>query len=217
MKTLAIEFSSGLRSVAILFDGVLRAESSEGGGRDTHPFALIQSALAEAAAEREEVECLLIGLGPGSYAGIRQAIAIAQGWQLARGVKLLGIGSVDCVALAAWQDGIFGRLAVVVDAQQGEYYVAAYESAPPGIRPAGTPRLASPNDVHEHARAGSIIVGPEADRVLAGGRRIFPRASLLGSLARGRSDFVPGHQLQPFYHRATAFVRHTPSVPAQPA
>ena len=49
----------------------------------------------------EEIDCLAIGIGPGSYTGIRAAISIAQAWQLARSVNLLSISSVDCLAAAA--------------------------------------------------------------------------------------------------------------------
>ena len=62
---------------------------------------MIEKVLAAAKIEREEIEVLAVGLGPGSYTGIRVAISIAQGWQLARGVKLLGIGSAECLAAQA--------------------------------------------------------------------------------------------------------------------
>ncbi len=60
------------------------------------------------------------GWGRVSYAGIRVALAIAQGWQLATGVKLLGVGSVECVAAQAQLEKLFGRVNVVIDAQRGE-------------------------------------------------------------------------------------------------
>ena len=101
MTILALEFSSAQRSVAIARDGDVLAEASETGGRGTNAFGLIEKVLAAAKIGREEIECLAVGLGPGSYTGIRVALSIAQGWQLARGVKLLGIGSVECLAAQA--------------------------------------------------------------------------------------------------------------------
>ena len=47
---------------------------------------------------REAIEAIAVGLGPGSYTGIRAAIALAQGWQLAREVKTLGVSSVAAMA-----------------------------------------------------------------------------------------------------------------------
>src|SRR5689334_10279029 len=101
MKILAVEFASPQRSVALVdTDANTRSrfalsEVIETGTRSTHAFKMIEEALSQAQVEREQVECLAIGLGPGSYTGIRIAIAIAQGWQLARDVKLLGISSAE--------------------------------------------------------------------------------------------------------------------------
>ena len=88
MTILAIEFSSLQRSVAIVRGGAgpgasAISEAVETGADGTGAFGLIQSALREAGLERGEVETLAVGLGPGSYTGIRVALAIAQGWQLA--------------------------------------------------------------------------------------------------------------------------------------
>ena len=70
---------------------------------------------------------IAVGLGPGSYTGVRAAIAVAQGWQLARGVKLLGVGTVEALAAQAQAEEIFGRVNVVVDAQRGEFYLGEWE------------------------------------------------------------------------------------------
>src|SRR4051794_5781811 len=105
MKILALEFSSPVRSVAVGGDVAKRGYAEESGSRETKPFTLIDAALAQAKISRQEIECIAVGLGPGSYAGIRIAIAIAQGWQLARGVKLLGISSAEVVAAHAGQFG----------------------------------------------------------------------------------------------------------------
>jgi len=72
------------------------ASSRQAGG--TRALGMIESVLREAGLEREQIDVIAVGLGPGSYTGIRTALSIAQGWQLARGVKLLGISSagVSC-------------------------------------------------------------------------------------------------------------------------
>ena len=97
MKILALEFSSEQRSVAIVEDGKVLGEARENTGRHTRAFALIEQALAEAKTEREQIDCIAVGLGPGSYMGTRIAIAIAQGWQLARDVKTTGVNSAEAL------------------------------------------------------------------------------------------------------------------------
>src|SRR5436309_7260148 len=132
MKILALEFSSPQRSVAVV-QGPTEArplslsEVIETGGRGSNVLGMIAEALREAQIEREQVECLAIGIGPGSYTGIRCAIALAQGWQLAcrpGRLRLLGVSSVECLAAQAQADGLSGRINVMINAQRAEFYLA---------------------------------------------------------------------------------------------
>src|ERR1700722_4432912 len=122
MKILALEFSSPQRSVAITGPDYSAISEVIDTGKSA-PLVVIEAALREAQLEREQIECVALGLGPGSYTGIRAAISIAQGWQLARAVKLIGVSSVECVAAQAAEDGITGRIGVVIDAQREEFYL----------------------------------------------------------------------------------------------
>jgi tRNA threonylcarbamoyl adenosine modification protein YeaZ len=210
MKILAVEFSTDQRSVAVLTDGNVRGTAVEAATRETPAFAMIEKALGEARLDREDIECLAIGLGPGSYTGIRAAIAIAQGWQLARPVKLLGIGSVECLALAAQSREWFGTVNIVIDAQRNEFYLARYEINAPGWREIEPLRLASREEISALSAAGGIVAGPEAQRCFPGGRALTPAGADLGRLAAGRSDFVTGEKLQPLYLRAITFVKAPP-------
>ena len=93
MTILALEFSSPHRSVAVLrADSVV--EAVETGGRGTNAFHLIERVLTESGVARGQIEVVVVGLGPGSYTGIRVAVAIAQGWQLARGTSATSGGSI---------------------------------------------------------------------------------------------------------------------------
>ena len=212
MTILALEFSSPQRSVAVLRTGgaAIAAEAVETGGRGTNAFRMIEQALAEAKIEREQIDALAVGLGPGSYTGIRAAIALAQGWQLARGVKLLGISSADCVAAQAQTDGIIGRTSVVIDAQRGEFYLAGYEINAGQLREITPLRLAALADVREREKAGDVLIGPEVTRWFPDGRVVFPRAATLGNLALTRTNFVLGEKLEPIYLREAQFVKAPP-------
>src|SRR5215467_1746824 len=118
MRILAFEFSSSQRSVAILQvrspsgPTVLAAEVVESGNVSTRPMAMIEEVLRQAGLEREQVECVAVGLGPGSYTGVRTAIALAQGWELGRAVKLIGISSAECLAAQARTEGMTGQVLV---------------------------------------------------------------------------------------------------------
>lgn len=215
MKILAIEFSSPQRSAAVVLAsdtghrvlGVAQSAAEDAAHRSSDALSLVESALRGAQLEREQIECLAVGLGPGSYTGIRGAIALAQGWQLARGVRLLGISSAECLAAQAQADGFSGRLDVVIDAQRNEFYLAGYEVGAAGWRELEPLRLVPLAEVQERQRAGGVIIGPEAAKGFPGSRVVFPHAAALGGLAAGRSDFIAGELMEPIYLRETKFVK----------
>jgi tRNA threonylcarbamoyl adenosine modification protein YeaZ len=210
MTILAIEFSSGQRSVAIVAGGEVRGRAAETGGRTARAFTLIERALAEARLEREQIECLAIGLGPGSYAGIRAAIALAQGWQIARPVRLLGVSSVECLAAQAQAANLFGRVNLLLDAQRGDFYFAAYEIDAGGCRVTVPLHLATADVAVTRTTDGILLVEPHLLPRFPHGRVMNPDAAMLGQLAMNRTGFVAGDQLEPIYLRETEFVKAPP-------
>lgn len=211
MKILAIEFSSLERSVAALGGDGTWHTAAQQGGREVPAFEMIGRALALVGLERQQIECVAVGIGPGSYTGVRAAIALAQGWQLARpAVKLLGIGSAECMALEAQREGWFGTVNLVMDAQRKEFYLARYEITADERREIAPLKLAAFEEVAAHRRAGEIVAGPEADKWFEGGRGLSPNAAAAGRLAMGRNDFVDGAKLEPIYLRETSYVKAPP-------
>jgi tRNA threonylcarbamoyladenosine biosynthesis protein TsaB len=219
MTILALEFSSGQRSVAVVRHragdaSFVVSEVVETGAGGTRALGMIEDALREAGLEREQIEVLAIGLGPGSYTGIRVALSLAQGWQLASrngGMKLLGISSAECVAAQAQAEKMSGRANVVIDAQRNEFYLASYEISAAGRKEVEPLRILTRAEVESRAGAKEILIGPEVTRWFPNGRMVFPRAAVLGQLALGRSDFVAGDKLEPIYLRETNFVKAPPS------
>lgn len=216
MKLLALEFSSVQRSVAVVVAGsdnrgLATYEVVETApGHAMKPFAMIEEVLRSAGVEREAIDGIVVGLGPGSYTGIRAAIALAQGWQLAAGTKLLGGSSAGCLAAQAQADGVTGRFSVVMDAQREEFYVADYEAGPDGLREISPLRLATLAEVRGREAAGEQLVGPDVTRWFPKARVVFPRAARLGERALTRTDFVAGETLVPIYLRETTFVKASP-------
>ena len=210
MTILALEFSSARRGAALARGGTVLSEAVETtGGRTTNAFGLIEKVLTEAKVLRGEDEVIVVGIGPGSYAGIRAAIALAQGWQLARGIQLLGVSSAECLAAQAQAEKIFGRVNVVIDAQRNEFYVAASEISAAGRRETGPLQILTAAETR--SRAAEIFFGPAAAVFRPDGNNQFPSAAMLARLAGGRTDFVPGENLEPIYLRETNFVKAPPT------
>src|SRR5258708_21169302 len=126
MKILALELSTPRRSVAVWSGGTVRGRAEITEGRPTPALALIDQALREARLEREQIDRVAVGLGPGRYTGIPLAIALAPGWQLARNVSLLGISSADCIVAQARTTGWRGRMRLLIDAHGQQFYRATY-------------------------------------------------------------------------------------------
>jgi len=215
MKILALDFSSAQRSAAVLIDGNTAAGEAVDAspGREMKPFALIEAALRQAGLERETIEGIVVGIGPGSYAGIRVAIALAQGWQLATGVKLRGISSVAGLAAQVVEAGVSGRFSVVIDAQRGELYHAGFETHNRAARETSALKLATVAEVQASQRADETLVGPEVTRWFPGGRIMFPGAAALGRQAQWGGATGSGEPLEPIYLRETTFVKAPPSRP----
>ena len=114
-------------------NGTVLGEARETAGKHTQAFALIEQALAEAGLEREQIECVAVGLGPGSYMGTRIAIAIAQGWQLARGVKTAGVKSAEAASRRG--SGAPEAHTIALIAQQQRVFVPADKLEPIYTKP----------------------------------------------------------------------------------
>jgi tRNA threonylcarbamoyladenosine biosynthesis protein TsaB len=157
--------------------------------------------------EREQIETICVGLGPGSYTGIRAAISIAQGWQLARRIKLAGISSVEAIAAQAHSENIFGTITVVVDAQRSEFYLATFEISPDGWKEIEPLKIVPAAEIRLSAAKDKILAGPRVIRWFPEGRDTFPRASHLGQLAARHRHVVTAEKLEPIYLRETTFVK----------
>lgn len=213
MKILALEFSSSQRSVAIVeaIDAGSSVLSSiaETGGRSTRAFALIEKALSDAKCQREQIDCIAVGIGPGSYTGIRAAIATAQGWQLAKEVKTIGINSIEAVAIQSQSKGIHGRVNVIVDAQRNEFYVSAYDISSTKVFCVENLHITSRADIDKRLAAGQTMVGPDIEgleRVTA----VFPDAVDIARQSLVYKTYVSAEKLEPIYLRETTFVKAPP-------
>lgn len=218
MLILALEFSSPRRSVALAEHSARGTEilgtASDQGARGVGPLLLVDGLLKGEGVARESVDCVAVGLGPGSYTGIRSAISLAQGWRLVRSVRLAGVSSVECLAWQAHENGWFGSVRIVVDAQRNELYLADYEineDQQQVVEPLRLARL-------EEVRIGSdglsaAVIGPEVTRWFPGGRTVFPDARALARLAGVQIDSGIAGTLEPIYLRQTAFVKAPPSRP----
>jgi tRNA threonylcarbamoyladenosine biosynthesis protein TsaB len=214
MKILALEFSSEQRSAAVAesnHDAVRTAGmTAEQGGRATRAVGLVEFVLGQAKWEREDIELIAVGIGPGSYTGIRAGIALVQGWQLGRAVKVAGISSMECLAATAHAEGLRGDVTFVIDAQKNEFYAASFRMESNGMEALEGMKIISVAVVQAKAAAGFLLVGPDAGRLGPAARVLFPSAAILAALAAKKGEFISAAALEPIYLRETNFVKAPP-------
>lgn len=82
-------------------------------------FANIETLLRLAGAGLGDMDCFVAASGPGSFTGLRVGLSAIMGMAAASSRPAYGLGSIDCVALAA---GAAGPTAVLIDAGRDEVY-----------------------------------------------------------------------------------------------
>jgi tRNA threonylcarbamoyladenosine biosynthesis protein TsaB len=128
MKICAVDTSTPLGSVALVDGGRVVAER-ERSGQQAHGEALlvmIDEALASARWTPRSVERWGVGVGPGSFTGVRVGIATVAGVAMATGADVVGVSSLDAVAEAIdAKNGDVDAVVSVLTALKGEVFVQA--------------------------------------------------------------------------------------------
>ena len=191
MITLAIDTSTSRGSVALLADGVLLLDESFTADR-SHSATLF-TVLARARSLADRVDQVAIGLGPGSFAGVRIAIAAAIGLELSLGARLVGIPSVAAL------DPTPPAYVAVGDARRETFYFTRVEG---GVCLDG-PLLATETELHALLStwaAWPVFVTTELPCVPAA-QIALPSAAILTRLAADGRGITATGDLEPIYLR----------------
>jgi tRNA threonylcarbamoyladenosine biosynthesis protein TsaB len=117
-------------------------------GHATRLLAMTGELLARADVAWSALERIAVGVGPGTFTGLRVGIATARGLAQSLSVALVGVSSLRALALgAAAHDGHAGVLAVI-DARRGEAFAGAYRVGEQmSITELAPPRALAPEDL----------------------------------------------------------------------
>lgn len=141
MRVLGIETSSRRGTVALVEAGhVLVWVATEApGGHAPHLLGMVDQVLANAGWSKTALDRIAVGVGPGSFTGIRVGIALAQGIALGLARPVIGVGSLRAMSRATPADVRAPRCAFI-DARRNEVFGAEYDEvgnegrAPQAIR-----------------------------------------------------------------------------------
>jgi tRNA threonylcarbamoyladenosine biosynthesis protein TsaB len=112
------------------------------GARPRHTaclMPLISQGLTEAGWGWADIDLLAVGTGPGTFTGLRIGVATARALARARGIRLVGVSTLQSLALGARDTALADGLDVVVavlDARRREVFAAAWPVAAAGAWPA---------------------------------------------------------------------------------
>lgn len=189
-------------------------------GRPLHSQTLLEAATdaADALGGWNEVDRIAVGLGPGTFTGIRIGVATAAGLALSTGVPAVGVSTLAALGVSlARESGLEGPVVPVLDARRGEIFAGLYNHAgrelePPFVCPPDelaarideyTSRLPQPplvggpgavRFVRELDRAGIHVPCPESALHRLSGRAVC-------ELGAGAARSQPGKPLEPIYLR----------------
>jgi tRNA threonylcarbamoyladenosine biosynthesis protein TsaB len=166
---LALETSLNVCSAALLSNGHVLAEADLAMTAG-HAEALLPlvSQLREQTSAHWPPSRLAVGVGPGSFTGVRVATAAAQALALAWRAPVTGVTSLAMLAQGACAQGFRGRLLSVIDARNAEVYAQGFDcggGSPP--EPLTEPAKLSVAVAADLAtRQFGVIGGPGADVLL---------------------------------------------------
>jgi tRNA threonylcarbamoyladenosine biosynthesis protein TsaB len=189
--TLAFDTATNVATSALLEDGKLLGERT---GTPARLLEDVDDLLASAEAEPSELRRIVVGIGPGSFTGLRMGLAASRTLALALDVEVAGVSTLEALAAGA------PAALPVIDARRREVFTLID----------GKPVAAPPDDLSNSLLQGRVLVGDGAvryrDVLEAAGAEIppddselhVPRASVHARLAR---DFGPAELVEPVYVR----------------
>jgi tRNA threonylcarbamoyladenosine biosynthesis protein TsaB len=187
--TLAFDTATEVATSALVDGSEVLAERSS---RAQTLLEDVDALLRQAGAHPRDLDALAVGIGPGSFTGVRIGLAAARG--LALSLDLPGAGVSTLAALAAGAPGAVP----VVDARRREVFALV----------GGEPAVLAPADLE--VEAGRVYVGDGARRYRSlleergalvppdGDVRHLPRARFHAALA---GELGPVEEIQPLYLR----------------
>ena len=126
MKTLAIDTSSKICSVAILEDKkiILEKHSDDERTHSQKLMPIIDSVFKETKLTLDDIELLACCQGPGSFTGIRIGISTVKAFADVKNIPIVGITSLESLAYNIKNNSI---IASIIDAKNTNVYFAMYE------------------------------------------------------------------------------------------
>ncbi len=220
MRCLGLETSTRRGSVALLENGklVTHVEHEQPNAHAENLLPLVERALASAGWTKSSLDRLGVGVGPGSFTGLRVGIALAEGLSVGLDRPLIGVGSLLAMAHGGLVERAHGPCCALLDARRDELFAAVYLDETRELHaPVALPIEHLPEFLQDF---GAVTVVGEVARELPLGRAEYlpgaflelPHARWVAALAEklGEAEFPP----EPIYVRGIGAT--LPKLPPSP-
>lgn len=147
MSILALELSHPTASLCLAKEGgniLFRTCWTAERNHDAHLFPALQQAMNLLGAE--PLNTILVGSGPGSYGGVRVALAAAVG--------LSAVTGAQTVAMGSWEALSEGKACVISDARRGGWTIR---------RTDGSINVVTPDELREELQHGTLLYTIESE------------------------------------------------------
>jgi tRNA threonylcarbamoyladenosine biosynthesis protein TsaB len=213
MRILALDTSTEFLSLACLDGGDVAAEIHERAGIKHSEILVprIKDILEKAGWSVHDVELIAMGIGPGSFTGLRIGVSAVKGLSLVTRARTLAVPSIDAIAMRAPE----GKESIVpvLDAHKGKVYACVYERSLSGITEKKTEyMLCNVESIKDRITERSVFFGSGIDKYRSELERWpmaeikdnvdwFPRATDVGRIALRLSPEarIPAGDLEPMY------------------
>ncbi len=170
---LALDTSTRTVGVA-LYNGVQVLSESVWNSKDYHTVELapaVAETLSKSGMTIEDLQALVVALGPGSFTGLRIGLALAKGIALVRHLPLIGIPTLDVLAAAQPPDDV--PLVAVLRAGRGRLAAGWYETNNNAWHPVGDIDILTPEELAQRIQSPTHVCGEleEEERRLLGRKR----------------------------------------------
>jgi len=182
---LAFDTATDVATSALVDDGEVLGERTS---RAVTLLEDVDALLRQSSAQTHDVDALAVGIGPGSFTGVRIGLATARGLAFALGIPVAGVSTLD-----ALEAGAPGALPVI-DARRREVFVPGHVLAPADVD-VDLGRLCVGSGA---VRYRDVLQAKGADIPPDSDERHLPRARFHAALAR---DFGPAERVEPLYLR----------------
>lgn len=116
-------------------------------GHATRLLPLAAELISRSGLSWQEIDRIAVGVGPGTFTGLRVGIATAHGLTQSSGAELVGVSSPRALALGARGEGpVLGT----IDARRGELFLAGYHGDVELFAPLALPPEAVPGFLARH-------------------------------------------------------------------